>query len=47
MESMRKEDCEMAQFDPRDKAQDRTYYGKPGLFGLLLVLGFVLYFFFG
>lgn len=37
----------MSQWDPRDDAQNRSYYGKPGLIGLLLIIGFALYFFFG
>lgn len=37
----------MDQWDPRDQAENRSFYGKPGLISFILVIGFVLYVFFG
>jgi hypothetical protein len=37
----------MDQWNSRDDAQERSFFGKTGMVSLLLVIGFVLYFFFG
>lgn len=37
----------MNQWNNRDDAQERSFFGKPGVVSLFLVVGFVLYFFFG
>lgn len=37
----------MDQWNSRDDAQERSFFGKTGVVSLLLVIGFVLYFFFG
>lgn len=37
----------MDQWNSHDDAHERSFFGKPGMVSLLLVVGFVLYFFFG
>ncbi len=37
----------MDQWNSRDEAHGRSFFGKAGVFSLLLVIGFMLYFFFG
>lgn len=36
----------MEDWNTRGDAQRRSYFGKPGLFSFLLIIGFILYFFF-